>query len=111
MYTDPKRIRADIPGTVEGNPVFTYHDAFNPDVAEVEDLKARYRSGTVGDVEVKTKLARAVNATLAPLREKRREVLARPDYVKDVLADGSRRARAEAQITMERVRGAVRLRY
>ena len=111
MYTDPKRIRADIPGTVEGNPVFTYHDAFNPDAAEVDDLKARYRAGKVGDVEVKTKLARAVNATLAPLRERRREVLARPDYVKDVLADGSRRARAEAEITMERVRAAVRLRY
>ena len=56
MYTDPKRIRADIPGTVEGNPVFTYHDAFNPDAAEVEDLKTRYRAGTVGDVEVKQKL-------------------------------------------------------
>ena len=58
MYTDPKRIRADIPGTVEGNPVFMYHDAFNPDTAEVEDLKTRYRAGKVGDVEVKKKLAR-----------------------------------------------------
>ena len=58
MYTDPKRVRADIPGTVEGNPVFMYHDAFNPNIAEVEDLKARYRAGKVGDVEVKTKLAR-----------------------------------------------------
>src|SRR6476619_2947083 len=57
MYTDPKRVRADVPGTVEGNPVFIYHDAFNRDLAEVEDLKARYRAGTVGDVEVKTKLA------------------------------------------------------
>src|ERR671918_902108 len=56
MYTDPKRIRADIPGTVEGNPVFIYHDAFNPDTAEVDDLKTRYRAGQVGDVEVKTKL-------------------------------------------------------
>src|SRR5882672_11439257 len=50
MYTDPKRIRADIPGTVEGNPVFVYHDAFNPNAAEVEDLKERYRAGKVGDV-------------------------------------------------------------
>ena len=57
MYTDPKRVRADMPGTVEGNPVFIYHDAFNPDTAEVDDLKARYRAGKVGDVEVKTKLA------------------------------------------------------
>lgn len=57
MYTDPKRIRADIPGTVEGNPVFIYHDIFNPDRDEVDDLKARYRQGRVGDVEVKEKLA------------------------------------------------------
>jgi tryptophanyl-tRNA synthetase len=111
MYTDPKRIRADIPGTVEGNPVFTYHDAFNHDVAEVEDLKARYRAGTVGDVEVKTKLARAVNLSLDPIRERRRELTARPDYVRDVLADGSKRARTVAQDTMDRVRRAVHLRY
>src|SRR4029077_8880695 len=78
MYTDPKRVRADIPGTVEGNPVFVYHDAFNPDTAEVDDLKARYRAGKVGDVEVKTKLAGALNAHLAPIRERRAAVLARP---------------------------------
>ena len=64
MYTDPKRVRADIPGTVEGNPVFVYHDAFNPNTDEVDDLKARYRAGKVGDVEVKTKLANALNAHL-----------------------------------------------
>ena len=50
MFTDPKRVRADIPGTVEGNPVFIYHDAFNSDTAQVDDFKARYRAGTVGDV-------------------------------------------------------------
>ena len=71
MYTDPKRVRADIPGTVEGNPVFIYHDAFNPNRDEVEDLKARYRAGKVGDVEVKTKLAAAINALLEPMRERR----------------------------------------
>jgi tryptophanyl-tRNA synthetase len=96
---------------VEGNPVFTYHDAFNPDLAEVEDLKTRYRAGAVGDVEVKTKLSKAVNAVLDPIRERRREILARPDFVKDVLTDGSRKARTVAQQTMERVRDAVRLRY
>ncbi len=52
MYTDPKRVRADVPGTVEGNPVFQYHDVFNPNRAEVDDLKSRYRAGRVGDVEV-----------------------------------------------------------
>ena len=111
MYTDPKRVRADIPGTVEGNPVFMYHDVFNVDVAEVDDLKARYRAGTVGDVEVKTKLARAMNAALAPLRERRRQVMARPDRVREILIEGSRKARGIAHETMERVRAAVKLRY
>jgi tryptophanyl-tRNA synthetase len=111
MYTDPKRVRADVPGTVEGNPVFVYHDTFNPNRAEVEDLKARYRAGAVGDVEVKTKLAAAINATLAPLRERRAAVLERPDDVRDILMAGSRRAREVAQATMERVRAAVKLKY
>ena len=111
MYTDPKRIRADIPGTVEGNPVFLYHDAFNPDTAEVDDLKARYRAGKVGDVEVKQKLARALNAVLEPMRERRAAILARPGLVRDVLMEGSSRARRIASATMERVRGAVKIRY
>jgi tryptophanyl-tRNA synthetase len=111
MYTDPKRVRADIPGTVEGNPVFIYHDAFNPNVEEVEDLKARYRAGKVGDVEVKTKLAAAINAMLDPIRERRAAALARPGYLREVLFEGSARARAMAHQTMEQVRDAVRLRY
>ena len=111
MYTDPKRVRADIPGTVEGNPVFIYHDAFNPDVAEVEDLKARYRAGKVGDVEVKTKLAAALNTHLAPIRERREAALARPGYLRDVLFEGSKRARVVAAETMGRVREAMKISY
>jgi tryptophanyl-tRNA synthetase len=111
MYTDPKRIRADIPGTVEGNPVFVYHDAFNPNREEVEDLKARYRAGRVGDVEVKTKLAAAINARLEPLRARRAAALARPGYLRDVLEAGSAQAREVARETMDRVRTAVNLRY
>jgi tryptophanyl-tRNA synthetase len=111
MYTDPKRIRADIPGTVEGNPVFMYHDAFNPDAGEVDDLKARYRAGKVGDVEVKTKLAKALNAHLEPMRGRRADLLAKPSALREILHDGSRKARAVAIETMERVRGAVKLRY
>ncbi len=111
MYTDPKRVRADVPGTVEGNPVFTYHDAFNPDTAQVEDLKTRYRQGRVGDVEVKTKLAAALNAYLAPMRGRREALMARPSALRDILFDGSRRARAIATETMERVRAAVKLQY
>jgi tryptophanyl-tRNA synthetase len=111
MYTDPKRVRADVPGTVEGNPVFVYHDAFNTDKAEVEDLKARYRAGKVGDVEVKDKLSRAMNAALEPLRERRAAVLQAPGRVREILFDGSARARKVATETMERVRDAVKLKY
>ena len=111
MYTDPKRVRADIPGTVEGNPVFIYHDAFNPDTAEVDDLKARYRTGTVGDVEVKKKLANAINAVLHPMRERRAEVLSTPGRVREILLDGSVTARRIAQETMKDVRTAVKLDY
>jgi tryptophanyl-tRNA synthetase len=111
MYTDPKRVRADIPGTVEGNPVFTYHDAFNTNKEEVEDLKARYRAGRVGDVEVKTKLAAALNAHLEPMRERRAAVLAKPDRLKEILFEGSKRARTVAEQTMERVRNAMRISY
>src|SRR5688572_10278434 len=111
MYTDPKRVRADIPGTVEGNPVFVYHDTFNPDTAEVEDLKERYRAGKVGDVEVKTKLAKALNAHLDPIRARRAAVLAKPGTVKEILHEGSKKARVVAAETMERVRAAVKLRY
>jgi len=111
MYTDPKRIRADIPGTVEGNPVFMYHDAFNPDTAQVEDLKTRYRAGKVGDVEVKTKLAAALNARLDPMRARRAQILGKPSALQDILRDGSRKARGIAEETMARVRAAVKLQY
>jgi len=111
MYTDPKRVRADIPGTVEGNPVFTYHDAFNKNTAEVDDLKARYRAGKVGDVEVKRKLADALNLHLEPIRERRAAVLAKPDRLREILFEGSKRARTAAAVTMERVRDAVKITY
>lgn len=111
MYTDPNRTRADIPGTVEGNPVFIYHDAFNPNRAEVDDLKERYRAGKVGDVEVKTKLARALNEFLEPMRERRAHYEARASIVDDVLAEGNRRMRAEAEQTMALVHEAMGMRY
>ena len=111
MYTDPKRVRADIPGTVAGNPVFVYHDTFNPSHEEVADLKARYEAGKVGDVEVKTKLATAINARLEPIRERRAAVLARPGYLRDLVMEGSRQARITAVETMQRVREAVKLVY
>lgn len=100
MYTDPNRISADVPGRVEGNPVFIYHDFFNPNHAEVEDLKARYRAGKVGDVEVKEKLARALNAFLDPMRERRAYYEAQTGYVDELLYEGTLRAREEAKQTL-----------
>jgi tryptophanyl-tRNA synthetase len=111
MYTDPNRVRADIPGTVEGNPVFIYHDAFNPNVEEVNDLKDRYRTGKVGDVEVKRKLASAINAFLEPIRERRSQLERNPRLVEEVLAAGSARAMAEAQQTLDAMREAMGLKF
>jgi tryptophanyl-tRNA synthetase len=109
MYTDPQRIRADIPGRVEGNPVFVYHQAFNPDKAEVAELEERYRQGKVGDVEVKKRLARALNGFLDPIRARREEYSHDPRRVEAILVEGTRRARIEAAETMELVRQAMGL--
>ena len=107
MYTDPKRVRADIPGTVEGNPVFVYHDVFNTDHEEVEDLKTRYREGRVGDVEVKQKLAAALNRFLEPLRERRAYFAGESGLVDEVIFDGTQRMREEARSTLAEVRKAM----
>ncbi len=111
MFTDPNRVRADIPGRVEGNPVFIYHDLFNPDTEEVDDLKDRYRKGKVGDVEVKRKLARALNAFLEPVRERRAELAGEDGLVEEILHRGNEVARSVALDTMERVREAMGLTY
>jgi tryptophanyl-tRNA synthetase len=111
MYTDPRRLRATDPGTVEGNPVFVYHDAFNADRVEVAELKERYTRGAVGDVEVKDKLSRAINSFLDPFREKRAYYEARPLLLQDVIATGIRRMQSEARETMRLVRDATGLKY
>jgi tryptophanyl-tRNA synthetase len=111
MYTDPKRIRATDPGTVEGNPVFVYLDNFDPNKAHVDDLKARYREGKVGDVEVKRTLLAAIEAFLRPIRERRAEYGAKPKLVDEILAGGSERARKEAAQTLHEVRAAMKLDY
>ena len=109
MYTDPKRIHAHIPGTVEGNPVFIYHDIFNPDREEVEDLKARYRQGKVGDVEVKEKLARALNAFLDPLRQRRACYEGQTGLVDEIIYAGTLRTREEAAETLRLAKEAMGL--
>lgn len=109
MFTDPKRIHADIPGTVEGNPVFQYHDAFNPNREEVEELKARYRAGRVGDVEVKKRLNAALQAFLEPIRERRAYYAARPDLVDEILAAGAAKVRPISEETVRMAREAMGL--
>ena len=107
MYTDPQRVRADVPGQVEGNPVFVYHEAFNPNQDEVDDLKERYRRGKVGDVEVKEKLARAINEFLDPIRQRREYYAAQPGLIEAILSSGTHRMRQESAETMRQVREAM----
>jgi len=111
MYTDPTRIHPTDPGHVEGNPVFTYHDVFNPDKAEVEELKERYRKGLVGDVEVKLKLFKALKVFLEPIRERRALFASKPEDVREIIVEGTRKGRAVAQETMAEVRSAMKISY
>ncbi|MFI5490410.1 tryptophan--tRNA ligase [Micromonospora echinaurantiaca] len=109
MYTDPNRVRADVPGTVEGNPVFAYHDVFNPDRDRVAELKRRYRAGRVGDVEVKEELTAALNRFLDPIRERRARFEADRGLVDQLIVEGTERTRAEVRKTLVEVRRAMGL--
>jgi tryptophanyl-tRNA synthetase len=109
MFTDPSRLRTTDPGHVEGNPVFQYHDAFNPDKAQVQQLKERYVVGNVGDVEVKRQLVAALDRFLEPIRERRRRFESQPDLVRAALAEGSQHARQVGQQTMEKLRATLRI--
>jgi len=109
MYTDPARTTAGVPGTVEGNPVFVYHDAFNDRPAEVAELKERYRAGKVGDAEVKEKLTGALNRFLGPIRERRAALAADQGLVEELIVTGTERTRREAKRTLADVRAAMGL--
>jgi tryptophanyl-tRNA synthetase len=109
MYTDPNRIRADIPGTVEGNPVFTYLDHFDPDKAGLEEVKTLYREGRIGDVDVKNRLVEALEAFLVPVREKAAYYAAQSGLVDEIIVQGTQRMRGEATETMRAVRRAMGL--
>ena len=109
MYTDPTRIHPTDPGHIEGNPVFIYHEAFNSNKAEVEDLKARYLAGKVGDVEVKEKLAIAINKFLQPIRERRQVFAQKKGLVEEIIAEGSKIAQKEASKTLGEVKEAMGL--
>lgn len=109
MYTDPTRIHPTDPGHVEGNPVFIYHDAFNKNKAEVEDLKKRYKAGKVGDVEVKEKLAKAINEFLDPIRKRRIKYEKGKGLVDKIIKKGNQVAQTEAKKTLREARAAMGL--
>lgn len=103
MFTDPTRIHASDPGHVEGNPVFIYHDLFNPDAEQVAEYKQRYRAGKIGDVQVKRRLAEVLNQYLAPLRARRAAFASRPDEIIDILKEGTKKAGVIAENTLYEV--------
>ena len=104
MYTDPTRLHASDPGHVDGNPVFDYHDVFNPDKEEVAEYKDRYTQGKIGDVELKRRLAQVLNDHLAPIRQRRDTLIAQPGELIDILQAGTQSARPLAEATMQTVK-------
>ncbi len=120
MYTDPDHLRVEDPGKVEGNTVFTYLDAFCrpehfaaylPEYASLDELKAHYRRGGLGDVKVKRLLIAVLNEVLDPIRERRRHYEARIGEVYAMLEEGSRKAREAAAVTLDDVRKAMKINY
>ncbi|WP_297024878.1 tryptophan--tRNA ligase [uncultured Dialister sp.] len=120
MYTDPTHLRKDDPGHVEGNPVFTYLDAFCrneyfaeflPEYKNLDELKAHYTRGGLGDVKVKRFLNKVMQAELAPIRERRHEWEKRLPDVADILEEGTKKAAAKADETLQKVRKAMRINY
>lgn len=106
MFTDPNRIHATDPGTVEGNPLFIYHNAFNSNVEEVREFEKLYRLGKVGDVEVKRRLAEVLNEMLTPMRE-RRLVMERGEPIGDFVRDGTLKVIEIAREVLERTEEAM----
>ncbi len=113
MYTDPNRLHATDPGKIEGNPVFIYLDAFGTeaDKEKISDFKSRYRTGKVGDVEVKQYLIKVLNNFLEPIRKRRQEYKNKPELVQKILAEGTRKTYSVAEKTLHDVKKAMKLDY
>ena len=111
MFTDPNHIRVEDPGCVENNAVFTYLDAFCKDKDTLEEMKAHYRRGGLGDVKVKRYLNDILQAELEPIRARRKELEKNKDYLYEALRKGSDNARAVAAQTLSEVRDAMGIEY
>ena len=104
MYTDPNHLRIEDPGQVEGNVVFTYLDAFDTNKEELEELKAHYRRGGLGDGTVKKRLEGILKELIGPIRERRIELAKDPDYIMDILKTGTDKCRNITQQTLDEVK-------
>lgn len=111
MYTDPGHIKIGDPGKIEGNVVFAYLDIFDSDKNEIAKLKENYQQGGLGDVEVKKRLIDILENTIAPIREKRKELAKDPNQVMEILKQGTREARAIASQTLKEVKEALLIDY
>lgn len=111
MYTDPKHLRAEDPGAVEGNPVFAYLDAFDQNKEGLKEMKDHYRHGGLGDVIVKQRLQEVLSAELGPIRARRQEFAKDPVTVMRILKEGTILAREVAAKTLDEVRKAMRIKY
>lgn len=113
MYTDPKRIRATDPGETDPfkNPLWAYHEVFNPDTAWVDQHRAMYKEGKVGDVAIKKKLVEVINTLVEPIRTRRKHFEQRPDDVMDALRQGTKRANAVAEETLQLAKQAMKQDY
>jgi len=111
MFTDPKHLRVEDPGRVKGNPVFTYLDAFDPDIESLQTMKDHYSRGGLGDVEVKQRLFEVLSAELEPIRKRREELAKDPAVIMDILKQGTDKAREVAAITLSEVKSIMNINY
>lgn len=120
MYTDPNHLRVEDPGSIEGNTVFTYLDAFSadehfeeflPEYKNLEELKAHYQRGGLGDVKVKKFLTKVLESQLGPIRARRQELEKNLDYIYEVMEKGTKKAREVAASTLDDVKKAMKINY
>ena len=120
MYTDPDHLKVSDPGKIEGNTVFTYLDAFCrdehfekflPEYANLDELKAHYQRGGLGDVKVKKFLNSVLQDELEPIRARRKEYEKDIAYVYQILKEGSEKAEAVAAQTLSEVKAAMKINY
>jgi len=111
MYTDPNHIHLNDPGKIKGNVVFSYLDVFDPDKKEIEKLKKQYQKGGVGDVVMKKRLISVLDTLISPMRNRKKELEKNPEYVFEVLKEGTERAREIARQTMKEVRSKIKIDY